>query len=371
MDFIEIDKKLDEYRNSQKIKKKEYPVLVDLIIKSFSKSKDSNVLSDRILQFPIEICEILFTKHKNEIGDIKLLINNIKINNIFINNRNDISFNIACKIFSIFILDNKCIDEIYDLFNYALLMVDKGKTFNNASSNIFNKYILKNEKCRFNFFNIDFVSWSRPAKERIYNFIKHLETKGMIDLCTKEMQEWLEKNKIENQNRFPILEGIINKLKQQIVDKEKIDNLNIINNNIKIIKMEIELLNDKLRKEGKEAYELAIENTRLRNTINKNENDIINLKEDKIKKLSEIDNQRNHIEQLDRELKNFDKMAGSTKENEIFTLKNDIGNALKSEYEKFIETRESEYSEDLFEAFKARFFRIFATLKRFGIKFGD
>jgi len=367
MEIIEIDNKIDIYKSVKKIKKKEYLIIVDLILKSYNLSNDSNALANRILQFPVEICEIIFVKHRDEIGDIKLLINNLKINNLFIDNKNDCSFDIACKLLSLFINENIYLDEIYDLFNSALLLIDKGKSFNNKVANIFNKYILLNEKCKTKFFNISFISWSRSAKERISNFIKFLETKNMIDLCTNEMQEWLKKNNCENQNRFPIIDGVINKLKNQIVDAENLCYLNIIINNIKIIETEINCLNEKLRKEKNESYELSVENTRLKNKIIKIENDLLDFKNEEIKRIAEIDAQRNYIEKLDKELESFNQMAGSVKDNEIFTLKNNIGNALKDEYEKYLEIKESEFSNDLFEVFKARFFRIFTTLKRFGI----
>jgi hypothetical protein len=79
------------------------------------------------LQFPVEICEIIFLKHRNEIGDIRLLLENLKMDKLFIDNKNGYSFNIACKILSLFLGENNYLDEIYDLFNNALLMADKGK----------------------------------------------------------------------------------------------------------------------------------------------------------------------------------------------------------------------------------------------------
>jgi regulator of replication initiation timing len=127
---------------------------------------------------------------------------------------------------------------------------------------------LLNEKCKINFFNIDFISWPKPAKERVYNFIKFLESKNMIDLCSDKMLEWLEKNNFKSQDRFPILDELINKLKHQINDKEKFDILDIIINNIKIIEKEINQLNGKLREEDDENYELSVENNRLKNKLN-------------------------------------------------------------------------------------------------------
>ncbi|MDL2233238.1 hypothetical protein LJC63_06625 [Ruminococcaceae bacterium OttesenSCG-928-L11] len=56
-----------------------------------------------------------------------------------------------------------------------------------------------------------------------------------------------------------------------------------------------------------------------------------------------------------------------SKNQELTTLKNDISEALKLDYSDFIGTRNSEYSQDLFEAYRSTLTRIFKLLKRFGV----
>jgi hypothetical protein len=59
----------------------------------------------------------------------------------------------------------------------------------------------------------------------------------------------------------------------------------------------------------------------------------------------------------------------SANNQELITLRTDISNALKLEYQDYLDSKTMDFSPDQYEAFKASLFRIFKTLKRFHINF--
>ena len=76
---------------------------------------------------------------------------------------------------------------------------------------------------------------------------------------------------------------------------------------------------------------------------------------------------QSQIDDLTNRLRTSLSMDEISKNQELTTLKNDISEALKLDYSDFIGTKSSEYSQDLFEAYRSTLTRIFKLLKRFGI----
>ena len=101
--------------------------------------------------------------------------------------------------------------------------------------------------------------------------------------------------------------------------------------------------------------------------IAERENKILSLiNEDKEKEI-ELTNQKQQIDDLTERLRKSMQMDDISKKQEILTLKNDISEALKLDYEDFVKSKEKPYEEDLFEAYRSTLSRIFKLLKRFGI----
>jgi len=73
------------------------------------------------------------------------------------------------------------------------------------------------------------------------------------------------------------------------------------------------------------------------------------------------------IDDLTERLRTSLQMDEISKSQELITLKNDISEALKLDYADFAKSKESPYSEDLFEAYRSTLARIFKLLKRFGV----
>jgi hypothetical protein len=192
----------------------------------------------------------------------------------------------------------------------------------------------------------------------------------MLDLSAQDMQQWLEKYNFELQDRFPIVEAAVKKLKNILTEEKTSCLMDIIENNFIKIKSEYNQQYEKIKEQYRDIDEKTKENICIKKSLSKYKIELDLLRNERARHLAKIDMQGNQIDKLLSELNNFSEVAYSTKEEEIYTLKNDIKNALQAEYDNYMETREFSISEDLFEAFKARFFRIFATLKRFGITFG-
>lgn len=101
--------------------------------------------------------------------------------------------------------------------------------------------------------------------------------------------------------------------------------------------------------------------------IAERENKILSLiNEDKEKEI-ELTNQKQQIDDLTERLRKSMQMDDISKKQEMLTLKNDISEALKLDYEDFVKSKEKPYEEDLFEAYRSTLSRIFKLLKRFGI----
>lgn len=72
---------------------------------------------------------------------------------------------------------------------------------------------------------------------------------------------------------------------------------------------------------------------------------------------------------LDARLALAFEMDESTKNQEVLTLKGDIGSSLKLEHANYLENIEVACDEDMFIAYRATIRRMFRTLGRFGIEF--
>jgi chromosome segregation ATPase len=191
----------------------------------------------------------------------------------------------------------------------------------------------------------------------------------MIDLSTNEMQAWLEKHNFDLQDRSKVIESALKKLKN--IDEESIRLLDIVTNNIakkdEEYQKQLNTINENYRIIDKQDKELS----NLKSLFNRKNIELESLRNEQTRLTREIGTKEKQLEAMTNEIQQFSQVAVSTKDDEMFTLKNDIKNDLQSEYNKYIETKELSCSEDLFKAFIGRFQRIFATLKRFGIFFEE
>ena len=101
--------------------------------------------------------------------------------------------------------------------------------------------------------------------------------------------------------------------------------------------------------------------------ISNKEKQITSLGFDLRAKDKRIEEEAEKIADLTDRLRTSLQMDDISKSQELMTLKNDISEALKLDYADFIKSKENEYSQDLFEAYRSTLTRIFKLLKRFGI----
>jgi chromosome segregation ATPase len=266
--------------------------------------------------------------------------------------------------------ENNIVD-ICQMFKKALSIAETKKGFSEKCIKVFSRVIFDNNQCKNVFLEIDLLKWERYDRDRIYKLVKSLETKNIISLTSPEMKRWIEKNKFETPNRITIIEETLSNLKKISHDEKQIKIIEMLKQTVDEVKYEIETQNKKLNDSYRTNHEEETENIRLRNALSKKEGECFSLSNEIKRQTKEISELKKQNADLRNNLSVFSQMADATKKDEIYTLKNDIKNALQNEYRKYIETKNSEYSEDIFEAFKARFFRIFATLKRLGISFEE
>jgi hypothetical protein len=345
-------------------KKSEDNAVVGLIWEMYRETKDARRLVNDGLRFSSDIVLLLFKQHKNNIGaeDLNNIVKEIMQSPQFAEDKNDFAFGIACEIFALYIKDSNCPECVVKLFNQSLLNIEKGNSFSDKSVKKF-ETILSNEECKKAFFSINFNSWSRPEKQRIYKFLQVLEKKNMLDLSADEMQTWLEKPSFGLQDRSKVIEPTFKKLKSTVADAAHL--IDTLENNITKKDEEYQKQLNKINENYRIIDNRDKELSNLKSLLNRKNVELESLRNEQIRLKSEMESKEKRLETMTNEIGQFSQVAVSAKNDEMFALKNDIKNALQDEYNKYMETREASCSEDLFEAFKGRFFRIFTTLKRF------
>jgi len=106
--------------------------------------------------------------------------------------------------------------------------------------------------------------------------------------------------------------------------------------------------------------ELTIEKTRL-------ENEIKNLHSELKRANAKCDSQQNEIQHLGEQLDAAMQGDGISQNQTLITLKTELANSLKSEYENYLSDRDLDYNPDTYESFRGSLTRIFRALKRFEI----
>jgi len=102
--------------------------------------------------------------------------------------------------------------------------------------------------------------------------------------------------------------------------------------------------------------------------IKENEQTIADQKNDIKKRDASISQMQKKIEDLGNRLQRTLQLDVADHNQEIKTLKSNISNALKIEYQDYQSSKEKGFSQDQYEAYKASLFRIFMSLKQLNIK---
>lgn len=105
----------------------------------------------------------------------------------------------------------------------------------------------------------------------------------------------------------------------------------------------------------------------LRTAVSEKEHHVVSLVSEVAVKEKQLSEAKGQIEDLTQRLRASLQMDNISKSQELITLKNDISEALKLDYADYTKSKDSPYSEDLFEAYRSTLTRIFKLLKRFGI----
>lgn len=105
----------------------------------------------------------------------------------------------------------------------------------------------------------------------------------------------------------------------------------------------------------------------LRTTVSEKEHRVLSLVSELAVKDKQFLEAKGQIDELTQRLRASLQMDDISKSQELITLKNDISEALKLDYADYAKSKDSPYSDDLFEAYRSTLTRIFKLLKRFGI----
>jgi regulator of replication initiation timing len=373
MDLKEYNQSIENFLAGKPINKENREKTAVLLWDYYKQTNDAHGFCNNLLKFPYEVAEIIFRNNAGIIDAAVLntIIRTIEQDTLFLDNKNDISFGVACVVFSVFIQNENSFADICRIFKKALSIAEKKKGFSEKCVKIFSRLILDNSVVKTTLFKINLLEWERHDRDRIYKFVKFLETKNILSLTSQEMKKWVMGNKFELPDRITVIEETLTNLQKICNGENSLQIIEMLKQNIDSVKHEMEDLRRKLNDSYRMNFEIESENTRLRKCLSQKENECLSLSSETKKQAIKISELEKQNAALKNDLGGFAKMADAAQKDELFTLKNDIKAALKSEYEKYAKTKNSEYTEGLFEAFKGRFFRIFATLKDFGISFEE
>lgn len=370
MDLSVAGKKIEDLLGKKSLSKKEKEDIASLLWSEYCETQNIQRFSTYILKSPSSVVKLIFQKILTGVNRISIsdFVSSIKNDPSFLENKNNKSFLLACTVYSLFYKDESNKKCVYELFTKALMVADKNKEFSVTCLNSFKETIIADAKCKEHFFS---AFWERPDKTCIYKFIKNLERKNYIDLTTQDMKKWIDDNQFEKPDRLIVIEETLKNVMKLIKDDNILQLIIQIQNNVTELKNESEKRNKKENDLYRSLDYSEKENSQLKHSLSRKESECSSLIEETARKSEKILFQEKRVFDLESTLNKFSQTANDSKSDEIFTLKNDIYLALRNEYERYVETKESACSEDLFVAYKSRFFRIFATLKRFGIKFEE
>lgn len=389
----EVIERINELlKRSSKIGIADSAEAVYLIYKLYSSNKDYEMLVNYLYEFHYKISAIFTKKYYFEISKeerdniIESFLNCKK----FHDNQSGTSllrgFSILTEIISKDITDNNILKIIKRLCKLA----EKNSGFNHTSCKALLSFL---NVVDGKFFDIDLAQLSDCEIRSLYRYVS--STISDINTCPygSKVQAWLERYSfaLPNQNfaakdkraEVGFATNKIEKLAIQPTITEPVEST---------AKAEADSLKELIRtlKAANEEAQKLFNSIFIKNAILQNLEDKLNFKEkETISLKGEIENKNAHISVLNDELNKIktefsdkdhliidltERLKTSfnaddiSKKQELITLKNDIGSAIRLQYEDFNEHKNESCNEDNYEAFKVTLNQVFRTLKRYGIE---
>lgn len=346
---------LQTLSQKSKLNKTDAVNISDMLMQIYEKNNDITTICDWLMQFQLEATNMFFAENYSKIyanNELDNIINTLMSLDSFKKNTRDCSVNRAVVIINICLEKENYSAIVEVLFTKMLEFVINKNRIKSSFITSFNKKIINNTD--YNFLKLNFKD---ESKSYLFLLIRHLNLEGHLDINSPEFinsnysKEYLSKKDelIETINSTPSATKTPAKNTRKSVDTDELAE------SIKNLQLITEKISQSLNEDYGTISNLKEKVSKQDQIIEKNTNDLL-LEQEKSNELS-------------LKLKQSFQMDESTANQNLITLKTDISNGLKFEYDTFYENIDCECDEDNFEAYKSTIIRIFRTLKRLGITF--
>lgn len=344
----DILNQLETFSKKPKINKTDAKDISDLLIQIYQTNNETLKISEWLMKFQLEATQMFFLENYSTLNgnDLDALIKDLISLDLFKKNTRDCSVNRAIVIVNICFENNNYSDTVGDLFVKMIELVVKKNAIKSSFLTSFNKKIIDNTD--YNFLKLNFKQDDKPL---VFLLIHHLSTEGFFDINS---QEFLSSNIYDEYitKKDELIQTI--KSTPAKTTKKSVDT-NELAESIKNLQLITDKLSQSLNEDFGTISNLKSKVSEQDLIIEKNTQDLID--------------EKNRTDELTKKLELSFQMDKSTADQDLLTLKTDISNGLKFEYDTFNENIDCECDDDNFEAYKGTITRIFRTLKRLGITF--
>ena len=348
---------------------------VESLSELYSEGKDAKVIAEYLIKLHYSVCQSFFEEVVSEIGnDDVLAISEALINNEQFRKGKPNNIMYPKGFVAVLALAQKRkYQAAFLILNNILWQSEKPEGFPDGCKNNFNKYVVEKSG----------LSAIQSIMNQITDGVvicKEYEKKRLVRFLDSVVNNVV--TVVEDKKESPASENTDSELKPHAdpsqsppaPDMSKQDHVETPTKRLEKTQQEIlatlreltenrasiDSLTDLLNRKDAELASARAE-------ISNKENQITSLGFDLGAKDKRIEEEAEKIADLTDRLRTSLQMDDISKSQELMTLKNDISEALKLDYADFIKSKENEYSQDLFEAYRSTLTRIFKLLKRFGI----
>ena len=265
----------------------------------------------------------------------------------------------------------------FSIFNHILMRSESGSQFADGCKNYFKKNIIgKNEfhciQKLYEVVNADEFEVTEFEKRRFERFLDSVVDKTVTTvveipqaLATRTPQSETEKNKAHGQGSN--IKGEKSKSSEMLISKNHLEKIESSQSEILAVLRNLTENRTALDNLSLQIQKRDNEIVTAQATIREREQQLITSSQELKKSKVALSSSEAQVSDLTQRLRTSLNMDEISKNQELITLRNDISEALKLDYSDFIGSKSSEYSLDLFEAYRSTLTRIFKLLKRFGI----
>lgn len=355
--------KLTDLTEKAKLNKTDVKNASTMLLEVHNQSEDVNQVCNFLMGLSIDVSHTFFSENYSDISEydgVNDLITGLTNNALFKKNTRDCSIGRGIAILNV-CLENKNYDPCVELLLSTLLaLVIKKNSYKASFITTFNKKIISST-------GVDFLklNFKEENKDNLFYFIKQLEDSNLISTSAQEVgsiyDEYLAKKDKLVGSEPPKGKVTITDLDKSIKELQSI---------IGDMAKKIVELNDKIdgNTDSSTAEPIPTVSTNqdvvITDTSSSSSNDS---ETELLKKL--LDEEKKKTSDLIEKLELSFNIDAANANQSYITLKADISDGLKHEYNRFNENFECECNNDNFYAYRGAISRMFRTLRRLGITF--